>query len=217
MTSGRPERFLIVVATLAAAMLPAALACADEVSALLGRLARPAPDEVPFVEVRFSPLLEAPVMVSGKLEYLGPGRLARHVVEPYREDTRIDGEQVVLNREGEKERRFSLRRVPELRGLLSSFSAILSGDAEALRGTFELSLSTSAPGQGWTLHLAPKDEALRKRLGDIEVNGRDDSASCITMGARPDVSSVTVLGRLPGELPATLTPATLRTFCAGGP
>lgn len=208
---------MLVLAALAAAVVHAGGASADEVSALLGTLARPAPDEVPFVEVRFSPLLDAPVVASGKLEYLAPGRLARHVVDPYREDTLIDGDQVVMNREGERERRFSLRRAPELRGLLSSFSAILAGDEAALRETFEMSLSTEAAGRRWTLQLVPKDDALRARLGDIEVNGSEAAASCISMGARPDAASVTVLGRLPGELPGKLTPAALRVFCTGGP
>lgn len=216
MTPAKPTR-LPVLAALVLALGCARPAAADDVDALLGRLARPAPDEVAFVEVRFSPLLEAPVVASGKLEYLAPGRLARRVVDPYREDTLIDGEQVVLSREGEKERRFSLRRAPELRGLLSSFSAILSGDAKALRESFELSLAPGATPARWALTLAPRDESLRKRLGDIEVHGGEGVVSCIAMGAQPDAASITVLGRLPGELPSPLAPAALRAFCAGAP
>jgi len=213
MTSGRPERRILVTATLALALASAGRAGADDIDALLGTLARPAPDEVAFVEVRFSPLLEEPVVASGKLEYLAPGRLARHVVDPYREDTLIDGEQVVLDREGEKERRFSLRRAPELRGLLSSFSAILSGDAGALRESFELALATGvAPGR-WTLQLVPRDEGLRRRVGDIEVNGARGTVSCISMSTGTEAASITVLGRLPGELPAPLTLAALRALC----
>lgn len=192
-------------------------AAADEVDTLLGRLVRPAPDEVPFVEVRFSPLLEAPVVASGKLEYLAPGRLARHVVDPYREDTLIDGDEVVLSREGERERRFSLRRAPELRGLLSSFSAILSGDAVALRESFDLSLAPGAAAGGWTLRLSPRDEGLRRRLGDISVNGSEGAVSCISMGAQPDAASITILGRLRGELPEPLTLGALRNLCDAVP
>jgi len=217
MTSGSPERHIAVAAVLALVLASTGRAAADEVDALLGSLARPAPDEVPFVEVRFSPLLDAPVVASGRLEYLAPGRLARHVVDPYREDTLIDGDQVVLEREGEKERRFSLRRAPELRGLLSSFSAILSGDAAALRESFELSLLPGAAAGRWTLRLAPRDEGLRRRVGDIEVNGAPGTVSCISMATRADAASITVLGRLPGELPQPLTPAALRALCDPAP
>lgn len=211
---GRPEHVFIA---LAATLLGLGTARADEVDVLLRQLVRPAPDEVPFVEVRFSPLLEAPVVASGKLEYLAPGRLARHVVDPFREDTLIDGDEVVLSREGERERRFSLRRAPELRGLLSSFSAILSGDAAALREAFDLSLAPGAASGSWTLRLSPRDEGLRRRLGDIAVSGSEGTVSCISMGAQPDAASITILGRLRGELPVPLTPGALRSLCDAVP
>jgi len=203
----------LTYAALAAVLINIGTAAADEVGELLSQLVRPAPDAVPFVEVRFSPLLEAPVLASGVLEYLAPGRLARHVADPYREDTLIDGDEVVLSREGEKERRFSLRRAPELRGLLSSFSSILSGDTAALREAFDLELVPGAAPDHWTLRLAPREEALRRRLGDIEVHGGGRAVSCISMGTQPDAASITVLGRLPGELPAPLTIASLRALC----
>ena len=217
MISGRPERPFLAAATVVMALWIMGAAVAGDVEDLLRTLVRPAPDEIPFVEVRFSPLLDTPVVASGRLEYLAPGRLARHVVDPYREDTSIDGEQVVLSREGEKARQFSLRRAPELRGLLSSFSAILSGDAAALDETFEMSLSREVPAGRWTLRLAPRDASLRKRLGDIEVHGGEGTVSCIVMGPQPDSASFTVLGRLPGELPGRPTFPALQEFCTRTP
>lgn len=186
------------------------------VTELIASLARPAPDRVAFVEVRFSPLLEAPMTVSGTLEYLAPGRLARTVAEPYQEETTIDGENVVVRRQGEKDRRFSLRHAPELRGLLGSFSAILSGDATALEQFFDLSLQRDAKdGARWSLELAPHDARLLKKIGAIRVSGLDKTIRCIRMGTSNEAASVILLGRTALDLPTPLTLDSLDGLCAG--
>ncbi len=59
----------------------------------------------------------------------------------------------------------------------------------------------------------PRDEGLRRRVGDIEVNGARGTVSCISMSTGTEAASITVLGRLPGELPAPLTLAALRALC----
>jgi hypothetical protein len=205
-----------VLALLAVFLLTAASDAA--ITELVGSLARPAPDRVAFVEVRFSPLLEAPMTVSGTLEYLAPGRLVRSVAEPYQEETNIDGENVVVRRQGEKDRRFSLRHAPELRGLLGSFSAILSGDATELEQFFGLSLQRDAgDGSRWELELAPHDARLLKKIGTIRVSGRDKMVSCIRMGTSDEAASVILLGREAGDLPSPLTPGSLDGLCAGMP
>jgi len=188
---------------------------ADDVEALLARLARPAPDAIGFAEVRFSPLVEQPLLVSGRLEYAGPGRLSRIVSSPYEERTDIVGDEVRVSREGERDRRFSLRRAPELRGLLTSFGAILAGDADALEENFSLSLADSElPGRAWVLSLQPKAERLRDRLGSIRVHGSADRVACIAMGLRPEESSVILLGEKAEDLPQPLTPEALEARCS---
>ena len=205
-----------VVALLAALLLTAA---ADSpVAHLVRGLARPAPDTVKFVEVRFSPLLEAPMTVSGTLEYLAPGRLARAVAVPYEEETTIDGENVVVRRPGEKDRRFSLRRAPELRGLLGSFSAILSGDAGALEEFFDLSLRRDDADESlWSLELAPHDARLLKKIGTIRVSGLEKTVRCIKMGNSPETASVILLGRTTADLPSPLTLDSLDGLCVEKP
>jgi len=205
-----------MVALLASLLLTAA---ADSpITDLVRSLARPAPDTVDFVEVRFSPLLEAPMTVSGTLEYLAPGRLARSVAVPYEEETTIDGENVVVRRPGEKDRRFSLRHAPELRGLLGSFSAILAGDAGALEEFFDLSLQRDAADESlWRLELAPHDARLRKKIGTIRVSGLEKTVRCISMGNSGETASVILLGRATAELPSPLTLDSLGGLCAEKP
>ena len=102
--------------TLAAAPLHAA---DPDVDTLLARLARPAPDSTSFVEVRYSSLLDKPIVVSGHLEHREDGALVRRVESPYQEVTELRGENVSVERAGSKPRHFSLDRAPELRGMLA--------------------------------------------------------------------------------------------------
>jgi len=161
----------------------------------LAGLARPAPDRVSFTEVRFSPLLDAALVVSGELEYLGPGELSRHVREPYEERTVIEGDRVTVSREGEAERSFSLKRAPELRGLLASFAAMLAGDARTLERFFTPKLTGPAGDDArWTLELEPRREKLHARLGTLRVYGTKKSPHCISMGGAGGQGSVILLG-----------------------
>src|SRR5690606_10532648 len=151
-----------------------------------------APATISFTEVRFSKLLRAPLIVSGDLGCSGPESLDRRVTTPYREHTAIRGESVKVEREGEKTRSFALKHAPELRGLLSGFSAMLAGDPAALRETFDVQLS--GDDDSWQLELTPKDTKARRRLQRIEVNGRQGEPRCFTMTTADGATSVLLLG-----------------------
>ncbi len=143
----------------------------QDADALIGRLAKPAPAAISFTEVRFSKLLRAPLIVSGDLGYSGPESLDRRVTTPYREHTAIRGESVKVEREGEKPRSFALKHAPELRGLLSGFSAMLLGRRRVVCArTF--AVADEGNDDAWTLKLTPSDPKARRRLRQIEVNGR---------------------------------------------
>jgi hypothetical protein len=180
---------------LAVALLPAGAALAQtnssapDADALLRHLARPAPATTPFTEVHFSPLLSRPLIVSGELEYDGPEALARTVDKPYSEHTEIHGDQVSVVRGNGKPRTFSLQRAPELKTLLSSFSALLGGNRQQLEQGFSLSLS--GDDAHWSLTLSPRDSRVSQRVSRILVTGAAGSPRCMTTTA-PD-GSVTVM------------------------
>jgi hypothetical protein len=92
-------RLAVACLALAATALQAA---EPDLNALLARLTRPAPDTTAFVEVRFSSLLETPIVVSGRLEHRQDGSLVRRVDSPYQEVTELRGENVSVEREGSK-------------------------------------------------------------------------------------------------------------------
>lgn len=182
---------------------------------LLARLSRPAPDTTTFVEVRYSGLLAEPLVASGRLEHREDGALVREVLEPYRETTTLKGENVRLEREGSKPRSFSLDRAPELRGMLSSFGALLTGDIGLLERHFVV--TTRGTDARWQIELIPIDDKLKRRLARIEVDGALDRARCFTM-TQPDgdgsVMAIGVQGQ--SDLPQPLARESLAAWCSAG-
>ncbi|MEJ0008038.1 MAG: LolA-related protein [Steroidobacteraceae bacterium] len=186
---------------LLALLLPAAAAWAQhpgdssaasappDIDALLHQLARPAPATTAFEEVHFSPVLSRPLIISGQLEYAGPDSLARTVEKPYSEHTEIKGDQVSVVRGTGKPRTFSLAHAPELKTLLSSFSALLGGNRLQLEQNFALTLSGDEAH--WSISLTPRDSRFSQRVARITVNGASGRPRCMTTAA-PD-GSVTVM------------------------
>lgn len=202
MTSGKRIAAFLWLTT-GVALAPT-LAAAPDPGALLARLARPAPATTPFVELRYSKLLTVPLVTAGELEYRGPGSLGKRIDRPYRENTQIEGQDVQVQREGQKLRRFSLERAPELRGLLQSFGAMLGGDRATLETYFELEAVDE--GDGWRLTLAPRDPRTKKRIRDVVVHGAADAPRCFVVDEASGNASVLIIGAAAGE-PLPKSPA----------
>jgi len=197
------------------AAIPLQAADAD-LDTLLGQLVRPAPDSTTFVEVRYSSLLDEPLVVSGVLEHRADGALVRRVETPYQESTELQGENVTVTRAGSKPRRFSLDRAPELRGMLASFGALLTGDRKMLERYFKVEL---AEFEGrWEITLTPRDRKLQRRLSGIVVDGAADRPRCFTMLEPDGDGSVMALGVTnPADLPAPPGREALEAWCKTGP
>ncbi|HTB65135.1 MAG TPA: LolA-related protein [Steroidobacteraceae bacterium] len=181
----RTARWLAAAVSLTAA---AAFAAPDP-DALLQRLARPAPATTAFVEVHFSPLLSRPLIVSGQLQYDGPDSLGRTVEKPYSEHTEIHGDAVSVTRGSGKPRTFSLQRAPELKTLLTSFTALLGGNRAQLERNFNLTVD--GDDAHWSIGLTPRDDRVSQRVTRITVTGQAAHPRCMTTSA-PD-GSVTVM------------------------
>jgi hypothetical protein len=200
-------------------LLSAATVCnANErdADALIARLAKPAPATVEFTEVRFSRLVREPLVVSGELGYSGPNNLDRRVTTPYRENTSIRGESVKVEREGEKPRSFALKHAPELRGLLTGFSALLAGDAATLHQAFNVQANSS--DDKWALRLLPTDSKARRRLQSIEIIGSDTEPRCFNMVTVDGALSILLLGAAAKDpLPEKVTEKALYQRCGYSP
>lgn len=150
------------------------------------------PSRTPFLELRGSALLDAPLRVSG--EYRRPDRdvLVREVTAPHPETTTIADGGITIERNG-KARRFPLSRAPELAGLQAGFGALLGGDEASLRKHF--SLASEGTRRDWRLRLAPRDAALARRLEAIVLFGHGAEVRCIeTHPAEGDVQRTLLAG-----------------------
>ena len=187
---------------------------APDAKALVASLARVAPARTAYTEVRFSSLLERPLILRGELEYLGPGKLGKRVDTPYREQTRIADGEAIVQRGERAPRTFSLGQAPELEGFLRGFAALLGGDADALARDFDLSSSITA--NGWQLRLKPRDSRLARRILAIEVDGAGNAPRCfLTRDADGDVSVLLVDALAGVKLPARPSQAQIDALCRG--
>lgn len=178
-------------------------------------LKRSVPARTDYTEVRFSGLLDRPLILRGELEYLGPGQLGKRVQSPYREDTRIADGSATVQRGERAPRTFALGQAPELEGFLRGFSALLGGDAEALARDFEIS-ARSDRGQ-WRLLLKPRDSRLARRVSALEVDGQANTARCFrTRDADGDVNVLLVDALAKVKLPTRPSQMQVDALCRGG-
>lgn len=146
------------------------------------RLQRPTPMSTPFVEVRDSPLLKAPLRISGEYRRPDADTLQREVRSPYQELTTISAGRngapgSARIQRGSKVRTLSMARVPQLASLQASFGAMLSGDVQRIREHYEL--RSSGDRQAWTLLMTPTDKGVAGHVRDITLYGRGSELRCI--------------------------------------
>ena len=187
---------------LAAALPSAAQPAAVEPAWILERLARPAPVSTPFVELRGSAMLKAPLRIQGEYARPDDDTLVRRVLAPYAETTTIRQGEATIAREGRRPRTFPLSRAPELAGLQASFGALLAGDADALARDYRVAARGSR--EDWTLVMQPRDAALAASVRDITLRGRGAELRCIE--TRP----------VEGELQRTLLAGAARSAVEAG-
>lgn len=185
-------------------------------AALIARLARPAPADTAYAEVRFVHMLRKPLLLRGSVHYGGPGQLGKRVEQPYRETTAIVAGQVEVTREGRTPRHFSLDRAPELQALLASFSALLGGDVATLEQFYTIKLMDNAAR--WTLTLTPRAPDLAKHLREIVVDGAGNEPHCFSLHEADGDASVMLLDALAAaKLPDPPTANALAALCRAAP
>lgn len=183
------------------ATAPANAPAAARLDTLLAKLARPTPAETPFVELRGSALLKQPQRLQGRLQQPDADTLVREVLTPFHERTTIRAENVLIERYDNgsdipRTRKFSLRRAPELEGLLSSFTALLRGDRGLLETNYAVQLDNGAQfnGENWRLQLTPRDPRLLRHVSRITLRGHGNALECMQMEQPNGQRTLTLLG-----------------------
>jgi hypothetical protein len=187
-----------------------------EAATLVASLKRDAPSRTAYAEVRFSGLLERPLILRGELEYLGPGQLGKRVDTPYKEQTKVANGEASVQRGMRAPRTFSLGQAPELEGFLRGFAALLGGDAAALSRDFTLAATGSA--DAWQLVLKPRDVRLARRVSTITVDGSGTTPLCFrTLEADGDVSVLLVDRFAEAKLAVQVSQPQIDALCRGLP
>jgi hypothetical protein len=181
---------------------------------ILARIARPAPSRTPFVELRGSKLLKAPLRISGEYRHPDAATLVREVRAPYAETTTIRAGEATIERPGKSPRRVSLARYPELAGMQASFGAMLAGDVDALRRHYRL--DSGGRRNAWRLVMTPLDASVAKRVRDIVLHGRGAELRCIeTEPADGGAVQRTLLAGAARDAAAASDAAAVSALCGG--
>ncbi|WP_306995138.1 MULTISPECIES: LolA-related protein [Pseudoxanthomonas] len=175
-----PLWFRALTLTLLCSAAPLSAASPDAVDPawILSKIARSGDISTPFVELRGSALLKAPLRVEGRYARQADTTLVREVTAPYHEKITLKGQTATLERDGKATRTFSLARAPELADLQKGFGALLSGDASQLEQHY--ALSATGTRQAWQLRLDPKDATAAKvPVRGIQLYGQGAELRCI--------------------------------------
>jgi hypothetical protein len=195
--AGRARRRLLAgfAAGIAAAGLSRAARGAEAATleSILARIGGKSSREAEFTERKFLALLDAPVESSGLLRYVAPARLERITRHPVKESMRLDGDLLVLERDG-RTRTASAAQFPGVAALVSSLRDILAGDARALRQRFKVVVQGD-PAR-WQIDLLPSDSDMAKLVSRVTLRGREDRLEEVeTLQADGDRSVMTLTDR----------------------
>ena len=162
----RPAWVAMIVLAWHASALAADLALPE----LMREFAQVPAAQARFTEVKHMSVLQNPLTLSGRLAYVRPDRIERHVLVPYDERTVVSGDRVTVeNRSRNTSKTFSLESAPGAYALAESLRATLAGDLAALERHYSLELKGSR--DDWTLTLTPREPAVASLVQSVLIAG----------------------------------------------
>jgi len=142
-----------------------------DLAGLLGALATEPATEVGFTEFRQSELLVEDLEISGTLRHDERGRLIREILAPEAETQILSASHVEIHRGDGRQRRFRLRRAPELEVFYHALNGILAGNAAALSEHFDTTVQ--GDWSAWQLVLRPRADQLAESVERLTVCGSE--------------------------------------------
>ncbi len=139
------------------------------VQSLMGALSQVRASAAHFVETKYLHVLNQAQISSGRLTYVAPDRLWKETTEPTSARLTIIGDNLTIERQGERTRAISLREYSEIGALVEAVRATHAGDLPSLSRHFNIGLEGNA--DRWTLILAPKEARLRELVTTIRIKG----------------------------------------------
>jgi outer membrane lipoprotein-sorting protein len=169
MISGNPRRRRKGVLVLIAMLFCIPALAAWDVAALMDVLARHPAGKARFTEIKTLAMLDAPVVSTGELIYSPPDRLEKNTVAPKSESLVVEGDTLVLERDGRR-RELSLRQYPEALSIVEAVRGTLIGNRGLLEQHYKLALKGDP--QNWQLILKPLEARVLRWVQEITVTGR---------------------------------------------
>ena len=148
----------------------ASIASALDLPDLMKNLSAQKEGRARFVEQKTLSVLSTPIESRGELSFKSPDFLQKKTTQPIQETLTVERDRVILIRGG-KEQVIQLDAQPEMRALIDSLRATLSGDLPTLKKSFLVKLSGSA--NKWTLSLRPLSANLQRVLVEVSIQGRN--------------------------------------------
>lgn len=124
--------------------------------------------EVLYLEEKHLTLLDEAVKSSGRLLYIAPNQLEKHVGFPISQIMRFNRKQLSMS-EGDKSYLVDASTMPEISRYLESILNLLSGKKEVLLSDFSLELTGNE--KSWQLVMLPKNERLKSVMRRAEIQG----------------------------------------------
>ena len=158
------------VAILLVAWICPAIAAEFALPELMREFAQVPAAQARFTETKHMSVLQNPLTLSGRLAYVRPDRIERHVLAPYDEKTVVSGDRVTIeNRSRNTSKTLSLESAPGAYALAESLRATLAGDLAALERHYSLDLKGNR--DDWTLTLTPRDAAVASLVQSVLIVG----------------------------------------------
>jgi hypothetical protein len=181
----RAARLVSAFAALVTALAAAAAPWTE--TDLMAALAARGDANATFTELRYVPVLDAPVRASGTLRFVAPDRLEKNTLQPRVESLVLAGDQLTL-RQGAKTRTLALGDLPDGGLAINSLRGTMAGDLAALRRGWTVTLHGDR--RLWTLSLAPVSQAVAQYIESVMIEGRQDRIDRIEIRQADGVRSV---------------------------
>ena len=166
------------------------------VTDLMAALAARGDADATFTELRYVPVLDAPVKSSGTLRFVAPDRIEKHTLQPRAESMVLAGEQLTL-RQGQRARNLALADLPDGGLAINSLRGTMAGDLAALRRGWTVTLHGER--SKWTLDLTPVSASVAQYIETVQIEGRQDQIDRIEMRQADGVRSLMLITPAPAN------------------
>jgi len=164
------------------------------VTELMAALAALGDADATFTELRYVPVLDAPVKSSGTLRFVAPDRIEKHTLQPRAESMVLAGDQLTL-RQGQRARSLALADLPDGGLAINSLRGTMAGDLAALRRGWTVTLHGER--SKWTLDLAPVSPAVAQYIETVQIEGRGEKIDRVEIRQADGVRSLMLITPVP--------------------